>query len=157
MKVKYIIMLSCLAAAFTAASLWVFLSGGKNAKAVKAKFRLGGLMLTVSGMLSATSCDGLFPVMCYDTAVPIYVEFASTQMNEVEVGDVIDFTVKDLTCKAYTYEIYSQDNTLIQSGSFTLSGATGKITIGETEYRGLINLIIYGDDYYFGSRSFTLK
>lgn len=70
MKIKYAIVYAALAVAFVAVSLWVILSGGKNAKAVKAKFRLGGLMLAVASLLAMTSCagrGGVFQPMCYDT------------------------------------------------------------------------------------------
>lgn len=42
-------------AAFGAVSLWVWLTRGKNAKAVKAKFRLGGALLTLTSALSLWS------------------------------------------------------------------------------------------------------
>lgn len=45
-------------AAFGAVSLWVWLTRGKNAKAVKAKFRLGGALLTLTSALSLVSCGG---------------------------------------------------------------------------------------------------
>ena len=41
-----------LGTAFLAVSLWVWLSNGKSAKAVKAKFRLGGALLTLTGMMA---------------------------------------------------------------------------------------------------------
>ena len=58
--------------AFLAVSLWVILTSGKNAKAVGAKYKLGGMLLTTWAMLSACTCNGTGPglVSCYDVAKP---------------------------------------------------------------------------------------
>lgn len=68
MRIKYAIIYAALAVAFVAVSLWVFLTRGKSAKAVKSKFRIGGLMLMVASMLAAASCTGcgIFQPTCYD-------------------------------------------------------------------------------------------
>ena len=57
MKTKYYFIYFIVGAAFLAASAWVFFSRGKNAKAIWAKYRLGGIMLTCLAMLSAASCE----------------------------------------------------------------------------------------------------
>lgn len=59
-----------LAIAFVAASTWVVLSGGKSAKAIRTKFRLGGAILTLTGIAALSSCEtGV--TTCYDPAPPV--------------------------------------------------------------------------------------
>ena len=67
---KRILPIICTGAAFLAVSLWVWLSKGKNAKAVKTKFRLGGVLLTLISTISIGSCGGSPVVTCYDTPIP---------------------------------------------------------------------------------------
>lgn len=74
---KRTILLIGLGAAFLAVSLWVVLSGGRSAKAVRAKFRLGGAILTLIGMTTLTGCVSCYdpaggdsPATCYDAAPP---------------------------------------------------------------------------------------
>ena len=71
MRFKAFFLYIGLGAAFLAVSLWVFLSGGKNAKALRAKYKLGGMMLSAWAMLSAASCAGPGPIVsCYEPAEP---------------------------------------------------------------------------------------
>ena len=70
MKIKFFAIYIAAGVAFLALSLWVFLSKGKNAKAVRAKYRLGGLMLTAWAMLSATACRCTPTVTCYEPMMP---------------------------------------------------------------------------------------
>ena len=67
---KRILPIICTGAAFLAVSLWVWLSKGKNAKAVKTKFRLGGVLLTLISTISIGSYGGSPVVTCYDTPNP---------------------------------------------------------------------------------------
>lgn len=67
---KRILPIICTGAAFLAVSLWVWLSKGKSAKAVKTKFRLGGVLLTLISTISIGSCGGSPVVTCYDTPNP---------------------------------------------------------------------------------------
>lgn len=166
MKIKYTIIYAALAVAFAGACAWVFLSGGKSAKAVRAKFRIGGLMLTVASMLAVASCEGPGPfVSCYDVAEPEYVTFAKATQTEVKVGDVIEFKIDTdvFTSKKFSYEIVDAEGKLIQSGDLVMVGNDTKVTIGETEYRGRIYLWVYADGgaefgkYRAGIKGFLLK
>lgn len=162
MKVRYAIIYAALAVAFAAVSLWVALSKGRSARAVRAKFRLGGLMLTVSGMLTVTGCNtGIFSPTCYDPVAPELVTFALAEQSDVKPGDEIAFKVKDTVFKSYSYVITGTDCKEIQSGSFKLDGDEGKIIINETEYRGPLVLTVFGDadeeKLYLGSNNFNLK
>ena len=74
MRAKYLFIYIAAGIAFLAVSAWVFLSNGKNAKALRAKYKLGGLLLTCTAMLSVTTC-GQVPhpgVTCYDTEITCY-------------------------------------------------------------------------------------
>ena len=85
MKTKYFLLYVFIGIAFLAVSAWVFFSRGKSAKAIRAKYRLGGLMLTCMAMLSVASCEGMGilgpQVMCYDPA-PEYVFTVSTEQHD---------------------------------------------------------------------------
>lgn len=163
MKIKYIAMLSVLAVAFAAASLWVFATGGNNAKAVKTKFRLGGLMLTVSGMLSVASCEDIQGglVTCYDPVPPEYVIFAAPDnSNVIKAGDTIDVTIKDSPYSSHIYKMFaSSTNDVLQSGE--IENNSCKIVVGPTEYKGDVTLIVYGVEgemeFGLGSIWFSLE
>ena len=93
MKTKYILIYAGLGIAFLAVSLWVLLSGGRSAKAIRAKYRLGGAMLTVWAMLSASMCqNGPGPfITCYDPAMPdpVTCTVKGKEGMDVTNGDVI--------------------------------------------------------------------
>lgn len=146
MKIKYIIILSGLAVAFAAVSLWVFLSGGNNAKAIRTKFKLGGLMLTVSGMLSLTGCEG-GPgpgVMCYDPVAPQYVLLSSATSRTVKVGDIVGITIKDSPYQSHSYKFLVDGKEVLQSGELGKEDGNYEITVEPTEYKGDIYLVVYG-------------
>lgn len=54
---KKTLLIIGLGTAFLAVSLWVWISNGKSARAVKAKFRIGGALLTLTGMMTVGSCN----------------------------------------------------------------------------------------------------
>ena len=70
MKTKYFLIYGIVGIAFLAVSAWVYFTRGKNAKAIRAKYKLGGIMLTCMAMLSVASCGELGDpggeIMCYD-------------------------------------------------------------------------------------------
>lgn len=70
MKIKFIAIYIAAGVMFLTASLWVFLSKGKNAKAIRTKYKMGGLMLTATSMLAATACQCSPVVNCYEPAPP---------------------------------------------------------------------------------------
>lgn len=151
MKIKYIIVYAALAVAFAAVSALVFLSGGKNATAVRTKFRIGGLLLTISGLLATSSCNGggIFTPTCYEPAVPEYVTLStSADSHDLSVGDSIIVTVKESAYfDSYSYEIVSygpEQSTILQSGDIAISDAVGQITISPTDYKGDIYLTVFG-------------
>lgn len=70
MKIKFFAIYIAAGVAFLGFSLWVFLSKGKNAKAIRAKYKMGGIMLTASSMLMASACQCSPTVTCYEPMDP---------------------------------------------------------------------------------------
>ena len=127
MKAKYCIVYILVGAAFLGVSLWVYLSGGKSARAVNAKYRLGGILLTAWSILSVVSCDvpGVPPekgidegmVMCYDPMPTNYVSFniehkdvsQSYKYAQLSPGDIIVVEILSPEYKDYVFEIIADD------------------------------------------------
>lgn len=71
MKTKALLVYITLGAAFAAVSLWVFFSHGKNAKAIRTKYKLGGAMIAAWALLSASGQAPPPPeVTCYEPPSP---------------------------------------------------------------------------------------
>lgn len=109
MKTKYFLLYGLAAVAFAAVSLWVFFSRGKNAKAIRAKYRLGGIMLICMSMLSAASCGQIGGpgslVTCYEPVIDIEHQGnlvsltiksndASYKFNELSPGDSVSVNIE---------------------------------------------------------------
>lgn len=164
MKIKNVILLCGLAVAFAAASVWVFLSGGNNAKAVRTKFRLGGLLLTVSSMLSLTSCKGGFigGPTCYDTVAPQCILLTTGDDSQaVKVGDTVEISIRYSPYEVHSYKIFTNPENVIQSGKLESVDGSYKITIQPTEHRGAVEVEIYGVDdegeYRIGGGSLRIE
>lgn len=121
MRIKAFFIYIGLGIAFLAVSLWVFLSGGKNARAIRAKYKLGGMMLTTWAMVSAASCNGPGPfVTCYDTAEPDPPEVMCYEPmapeNEVHMetsvfkrGEVKKIDIDSPTTRTFLFQIRTAD------------------------------------------------
>lgn len=162
MKTKYFIIYIFVGIAFLAVSTWVFFSRGKSAKAIRAKYRLGGILITSSAMLSLASCGGPGPfVTCYDPAPPeptediisyngknLYHEYSLIQACP---GDVLSLKIEKPTFEKYLLTILTngenpvelQRNLLVVKNSQT--EASFDITISEDiTYRGYASVWVYG-------------
>ncbi len=152
MKAKYIFLYAAVAVAFAAVSLWVIFSGGKSAKAIRTKFRLGGIMLTLAGMMSNTGCS----VSCYEPVDPTCYDPAVLDMVSIvpvhdsgevlHVGDMLCVTVEFPSCSRYSYKISTVEElpSDIQEGLLELDeNCQAVIAIAETQYRGGIRIGIY--------------
>ena len=92
MKVKFALIYALAGLAFLGVSLWLMLSGGRSARATRAKYRLGGIMLTAWSMLAATSCTGGPPqVTCYEPVEPAQVTCYDVAMP----SDMLQINAKD--------------------------------------------------------------
>ena len=109
--------------AFVGASLWVMLSGGRSAKAIRAKFRLGGAILTLVSFTSLTSCEnGGFMVSCYDPAPPPYneVHIEENVGDEFRNGDEINIYYAFDFAGEVLLTVLSADDTPLQSETLSL-------------------------------------
>ena len=132
-------------AAFLAVSLWVWLSNGKSARAVKAKFRLGGALLTLTGMMTVGSCNIM--TSCYDPAPTnmVYIERGETQ--DVKNGDHI--TVKVSYFSAYGIKVTiakdAENSEVLQSEIYKITESSADVihTIDVADYVGEAHLRVY--------------
>ena len=162
MKTKYFLIYVFVGIAFLAVSAWVFFSRGKNAKAIRAKYKLGGILLTCWAMLSVASCDGVFnpgdEIMCYDPA-PDYRFIPSTETKDENWGFSLSpgavLTV-DVDCSRYSkFGIVirkfedSKAGDVLQSATFESDGKNPfKYTMvydpADKTYAGLALVVFYG-------------
>ncbi len=152
MRIKYLAIYLLAGAAFLAVSLWVFLSDGRNARAIRAKYKLGGILLMASAMLTAASCGRPPFVTCYDPVVPneVVVVDEAGREGEVKSGDVLKVIIQGADYPAYRCRITAQpedgEEFLIQEEYFEpVEGvAEFELKIVETEYKGEALLKVYG-------------
>ena len=153
MKARYLLVYVFVGAAFLAASAWVFFSHGKNAKAIRAKYRLGGIMLTCMAMLSTASCDwagGPGSVTCYD---PVMVESdnivnltlksdnASYKYNEISRGDTLSVSIAHPAYSQYVLRVMldNEAGTELQRTSLYVSDAYSRFSVPlspDVDYKG---------------------
>ena len=124
MRIKYFLVYIIVGAAFLAVSAWVLFSGGKSAKALRTKYRLGGLMLTAWAMLSASSCgliEGIEPpeVTCYDPVVPENI--FTVEKTTVTRGEAVTVSLEYPVFPAYKWVFHekAQDH-ILQEGRFEI-------------------------------------
>ena len=150
MAMKKTLLVIGLGTAFLAVSLWVWLSNGKSAKAVKAKFRLGGALLTLTGMMAIGGCKGSL-VSCYDPApqnvVYIEREVSSDTPQSVRNGDLINIEVSYFSAYGIkvTVEkgVYNREVLQSETYKITDSKATITHTINVGDHVGEAHLRVY--------------
>ena len=143
MKTKYFLIYVFVGLAFLAVCAWVFFSRGKNARALRAKYRLGGIMLTCISMLSFASCEngGPFQVTCYDPVVEVTEDIVSVSIksqnatykyNEISPGDVIAVSIEAPTFEKYLLRVIlnNKEGTELQRASLVInSGAQNSFEV----------------------------
>ena len=160
MKTKYLFVYLAAGAAFLIVSLWVFLSNGKSAKALRAKYVVGGLLLTSWAMFSAASCNGPFQVTCYEPAVTCYDVPAQTDMVSISIkdgsgialksGDVLVTNVSQPTYSKYRILITTgtEQPTTLQTGVFTAAEDSFELhfemKLDATDYKGDARVKVFG-------------
>ncbi len=171
MKSKWFFVYAGVGIAFAAVSLWVFLSRGRNAKAIRAKYKLGGALLTAWAMLSAAGCEGPGPfvscydpvqpnpnenqeVTCYDVATPfcqIYIQVKGKEGFDARSGDVLVIHISDPDCKQYACKLFYGDDpaNLLQEGKLDIPAGSGsevglEWTLSTGDYHGVATLKISG-------------
>lgn len=122
MKTKYFLIYVFVGIAFLAVSAWVFFTRGKSAKAIRAKYKLGGMMLMCMAMLSTASCGEVFNpglVTCYEpmieertsdiASVTIKSSDTSFKYNEITTGDLFDVDIQHPTFDKYVLRVVLND------------------------------------------------
>ena len=164
MKTKYFLVYVFVGIAFLAVSAWVFFSRGKNAKAVRAKYKLGGIMLTCWAMLSVASCDGVFnpggEIMCYEPEPDYYVTVRTVHHDEnwqYSLSPGGDLTV-DVTCNYEVLDHFDivirkwidmKEGDVLQKATFESGGKnklqyTLKYDPADKSYAGTARVDVYG-------------
>ena len=140
---KRTIMLIGLGIAFVGASLWVMLSGGRSAKAIRAKFRLGGAILTLVSLTSLASCERVM-VSCYDPAPPPHneVHINANVGTELRNGDEINIYYAFDFAATLSLSVLSEEGVELQSEVLTLEPADEYIhfILNVGDYRGKATL-----------------
>ena len=175
MKTKALLVYITLGAAFAAVSLWVFFSHGKNAKAIRTKYKLGGAMIAAWVLLSASGQAPPPPeVTCYEPPSPpneINVRPKKGGDCQLHIGDTLLVRIYDPTYEIYRVKVLSaeDESQVIQSNVFeiadkNLSVANFDLEIVETGFRGEALVEISGvktedeqqTDDFVGSRSISI-
>ena len=146
---KKTLLIIGLGTAFLAVSLWVWLSNGKSARAVKAKFRLGGALLTLTGMMTVGSCN--LTRTCYDpdpvNMVYIEREVAYNTAQNVRNGDQINIQVRFFSAYGIkvTIEKGVQNREVLQSEVYQITEANTEVvhTVNVGEHVGEAHLRVY--------------
>ena len=159
MKIKALFVYIALGIAFAAVSLWVFLSKGENARAIRTKYKLGGAMIAAWAILSAANCQGPGPmVTCYDPVAPqneVLVAAKDNNAATLKSGDIIQVIVLSPTFREYQITLATEgaEPKLLQSETFVREEeemgsweATFEIKLAETDYKGSVSLKVYGVD-----------
>jgi hypothetical protein len=159
MKTKYFLIYVFVGIAFLAVSAWVFFSRGKNAKAIRAKYKLGGIMLMCMAMLSTASCGDIFDpgsVTCYEpfieertnniARVTINSSDSSFKYNEITTGDLFEVDILHPTFDKYVLRVILnnkegtdlQKTTLVATeNAFTQEGLHFTVPLSaEVTYKG---------------------
>ena len=171
MKVKFLLVYVIAGALFVGASLWVFLSKGKSAKALRYKYKLGGIMLTAWAMISFVSCQAIDKItdpgeliMCYDPVEPapteniVSLKIKSSRpddgYNKVGKGDSFSVKITNPVSSRFVLMIYLYDRekaekTILQQNELLIEDpekAEFEVPFDDTiEYKGEAWLDVYCD------------
>ena len=131
-------------AAFGVVSLWVWLTRGKNAKAVKAKFRLGGALLTLTSALSLGSCGGRPVITCYDTPSMNQVLIQCDRTNEsVDVRNGDKITIETSYFNAYGIRVEIVREGVSSGTDEVLQSAVYEVSASDTSISHVVNVGSY--------------
>lgn len=151
MRIKYLAIYIFVGVAFLAASLWVFLSDGRSARAIRTKYRLGGILLMASAMLAAASCGRPPFVTCYDVVAVDYVSVYAKEKGgtEVKSGDVLSIQIPNPTYPAFRCRITSAPEdgkeSVLQEEDFVAKDGLAEFEMTVvTDYKGSARLTVYG-------------
>ncbi len=150
MKLKDVfspILFIVLGIAFLSVSLWLLLSKSENVNAIKAKYKLGGMILSLS--FFTTACNPPI-VTCYDPLPPSNTVFSSQLFNGgLLSGDTIFMQIFDPTYSYFSYNFTdSMKTNELQKGLIQKSADSIHYIVPITysqSYNGLVYVNIYGE------------
>lgn len=142
-KITTPFIIAGLAVAFTAVSAWVWLSGGKSARAVRTKFKIGGLLLTLTTAVATQSCRG-FATSCYDPGVVPLCYLHDKDMKFAN-GDTLWISASGYS-PYYSFEIIDKNNNSLQKDRIIYSPTTKTQTIAVGDYVGSAKINVYGEN-----------
>ena len=148
---KKTLLIIGLGTAFLAVSLWVWISNGKSARAVKAKFRIGGALLTLTGIMTVGSCNSNNLTSCYDPApvndVYIESEVAYNTAQNVRNGDQIKIELTYFSAYGIKVTIENGVNNreVLQSNVYQITESNTNVlhTIDVGDHVGEAHLRVY--------------
>lgn len=161
MKTKYFLIYVLVGIAFLAVSAWVFFTRGKNAKAIRAKYKLGGIMLTCLAMLSVASCGEIFDpgeVTCYDPVIEeptenivtleIKPQDSSYENYEISPGDIVKVSIQVPTYKHFVLKVVQAEGlAVLQRTELNMDDAADglfEIPLSEeVTYKGLALIMVH--------------
>lgn len=161
MRTKFFFIFLLAGIAFLAVSFWVFLSNGRSAKAVRAKYKMGGILLTASAMMSVGACKGVTPpvvtcyepvVTCYDAAMPnnyVVVEAKADGSHMIKSGEILRVAVQNPSIDRFVCRIFTavKDATPVLLQEQVLEAPDGNtewdITLAKTDYKGQAQVRVF--------------
>ncbi|HRZ97655.1 MAG TPA: hypothetical protein P5084_08865 [Paludibacter sp.] len=136
-----------LGTAFLAISLWVWFSNGKNAKAIKAKYKLGGMILSLS-FFATTGCEPV--ITCYDPVPEEYVIIQKNIEDSIFLGDTISVIVMSFGYPNFSYSLSDSTVTkVIQEGMLTTKNNNAHefsfVIDKDLKYTGKVKFEVFGE------------
>lgn len=153
---KRTLLLIGLGTAFLAVSLWVTLSGGRSARAIRTKYRLGGAILSLTAALSLASCEKGPITTCYDPVTGFNrIEAPETlSSSELRNGDIVRFDAWGEFETTVKISLIAAGGLELQSESYELKPYKVReilFTIAAGEYRGAATLRLEYDEHIIGT------
>jgi hypothetical protein len=150
-KISIPVVIVVLSAAFLLVSFIVYLYGGKSAKWVARKMKLGAAIIAIGGI--TTGCP---VVTCYDPAPSDWFRFDNIDSTSYLVvadlpnDSILTGNVTAPTCSRYIFEIETLDSQLVDSGyieplegSFDRSNGDFTMDINSALDTGFYQIAIY--------------
>lgn len=152
---KKTLLIIGLGTAFLAVSLWVWLSAGRSAKAVRAKFRLGGALLTLTGMMALGGCGTTScyepQIECYDPAPinEIWInDYNAQKPLEVAEGDEIVIEAYSVTFPQLVVTIHDASSLVLQEQFYEVDEDFQnnlRLVVDVAGYVGEADLVVSGE------------
>ena len=136
-----------LAVAFAAVSAWVWLSGGKSARAVRTKFKIGSLLLTLTTAVATQSCFDINNATCYAPASTPYCDLYDEDMKFAN-GDTLRIYASSYDYKYYSFNIVDKENNVLQEEKLSrpYQSKENPAIVAVGNYVGEAKVNVYGGD-----------